>query len=137
MKIWYGYSSEHSSCMTIIAEFKSEDDMTRAEWAIINDRHGMEFKNNERKALFSDFADYFWEAGDYDVGRGKNNKLLISTDAYGYTNAVELLLSQGAEVKIAGEDYPIEETELNIPDLRECAERMYYWFDDMDDYPDE
>ena len=71
MKIWYGYSSEHSSCMTIIAEFKSEDDMTRAEWAIINDRHGMEFKNNERKALFSDFADCFWEAGDYVFFRPK------------------------------------------------------------------
>ena len=137
MKIWYGYSSEHSSCMTIIAEFKSEGDMMEAERAIINNRHEMKFRSSERKALFSDFADYFWEAGDYDVGRGKNNKLLISTDAYGYTNAVELLLSQGAEVKIAGEDYPIEETELNIPDLRECAERMYYWFDDMDDYPDE
>ena len=137
MKIWYGYSSEHSSCMTIIAEFKSEEDMMEAERAIINNRHEMKFRSSERKALFSDFADCFWEAGDYDVGRGKNNKLLISTDAYGYTNAVELLLSQGAEVKIAGEDYPIEETELNIPDLRECAERMYYWFDDMDDDPDE
>ena len=136
MKIWYGYSSEHSSCITIIAEFKSEEDMIKAERAIINNRREMKFRSSERKALFSDFADYFWEA-DYDVGRGKNNKLLISTDAYAYTNAVELLLSQGTEVKIAGEDYPIEETELNTPDLRECAERMYYWFDDMDDDPDE
>ena len=27
MKIWYGYSSEHSTGMTIIAEFKTAEEM--------------------------------------------------------------------------------------------------------------
>ncbi len=135
MKIWYGYSSEHSTCMTIIAEFKTAEDMMEAKQGIDN-RYTMKFRSKERKCLFSAFAKEFWE-DDYEANVAKNNKMIIFTDACLYPNVVELLLSQNAEVKMSGENYPIIETELNTPDLRECAEEMGFWFDDMDDYLDE
>ena len=136
MKIWYGYSSEHSTCMTIIAEFKKVEDMMEAEQGINNNRYDIDYNSTERKHLFSAFSKEFWE-DDYKAHIANNNKMIIFTDAFLYSNVVELLLSKNAEVKLAGQDYPIIETELDVPDLRECAEEMGFWFNDMDNYPDE
>ena len=137
MKIWYGYSSEHSTGMTIIAEFKTAEEMKAVKSVTehCNNDRKLKFRNTERKTLYTPFAMCFGE--DYWAYEAKNNKMIIDTDAFVYSTMIELLLSQNAEIKIAGENYPIEETELNTPDLRECAESIGYWFDDMDDAPDE
>ena len=135
MRIWYGYSSEHSTGMTIIATFKTAEAMAAVKEKIEHYDSKLKFSSPERMSLYTPFAKTFGEG--YSAYEGKNNKMIIDTDAFVYSTMIELLLSQNAEIKISGESYPLEETELNTPDLRECAEKAGFWFDDMDDYPDE
>lgn len=132
MKIWYGYSSEHSTGVTIVATFTDAERYKAALTKLKDHNVATEYPSKERESLYSIFAQDFWE--DDTVVPCKNNKILISTDAYIYTALIELLLAEGAdEIQLSDEDYPIEEKVLNTPDLREEAEKLGYWFDDMDD----
>ena len=131
MKIWYGYSSEHSTSMSIIASFKTEEETDAALRKLKEEKPQIAPINKERRSLYSAHASYF--GNECIAAKGKNNKLIISTDMFEYVVLVELLLSYRAEVKLYTEGCPWENILENTPDLREAAESLGYWFDDMYD----
>lgn len=132
MKIWYGYSSEHSTGMTIVASFKDAESFEEA-MKKLKDRNAItKYPSKERESLYSVFAKRFWD--DDTIVPCKDNKILISTDSYIYTALIELLLAEGAdEIKLADESCPIENNVLDTPDLRNEAAKLGYCLDDMGD----
>ena len=56
MKIWYGYSSEHSTGVTIIATFTDTERYEAALTKLKDHNADTEYPSKERESLYSIFA---------------------------------------------------------------------------------
>ena len=127
MKVWYCYSSEHSSRMKIIGRFKTEESarMFEADFnkmkQLVKDNYDTcftapdEFPRLILDELFKgtvkhaqtlsphDLLDFANDMSDYREG----NCFTISSDEYNWAGVIKMMIEAGSKIEIFSEhDYP-------------------------------
>lgn len=128
MKLWFGYSSEHSSNLVMIGRFKNVADATEAKEII--DQIAAQVRSDERAGLIQigESTDRFpedvrqllerakiytigpaeLEQFVYDVTIGvENTELVLRTDEIDVSAFLKVLIGKGARVELySAHDYP-------------------------------
>jgi len=128
MKLWFGYSSEHSSNLVMIGRFKEEGEAIKAKEIIeklmeqvrVDEQAGL-IKLGERADRYTDdmlnllqevkvhsIAPVELEQLAYDFSiKIKNNELVLTTDEIDVSAFLKILLDNGARVEVySAHNYP-------------------------------
>jgi hypothetical protein len=128
MKIWFGYTSEHSSNLVMIGRFKEEGEAIKAKEIIEKlmeqvrvDEQADLIKLGERADRYTDdmlnllqqvkvhsIAPAELEQFAYDFSiKVKNNELVLTTEEYDVSAFLKVLIDNGARVEVySAHDYP-------------------------------
>jgi len=128
MKLWFGYSSEHSSNLVMIGRFKEADKASKAkeiielltEQVIADERAGFikigegadrytdDMLNLLQKVKVHSIGPAELEQFAYDVTiKVKNNELVLTTEETDVSAFLKVLIDNGARVEVySAHDYP-------------------------------
>lgn len=129
MKIWYGYSSEHSMNLVMIGRFEDVGDAAKAkqviDWLtqqVLTDVEAGLIKIGEPTDRFTDgMLDLLTKANVHSIGpaeveqlaydvtvKVENNQVLVTTDEIDVSAFLKVLLGKGARVEVfSAHDYPV------------------------------
>jgi hypothetical protein len=128
MKLWFGYSSEHSSNLVMIGRFKDLGDAAEAKEIIeqlteqvradeqagllkigeLADRYTDDMLNLLQKVKVHSIGPAELEQFAYDVGiKVENKEVVLTTEEYDVSAFLKVLLDKGARVEVySAHDYP-------------------------------
>lgn len=128
MKLWFGYSSEHSSNLVMIGRFKTVSDATKVKEIIeqlteqvradeqagllkigeLTDRYTVDMLNLLQKVKVHSIGPAELEQFAYDVRvKVENNEVVLTTDEIDVSAFLKVLLDNGARVEVySAHDYP-------------------------------
>lgn len=135
MKIWNGYSSEHSMNLVLIGRFKRAQDAEEVEkdidklsaQASKDDSHSISFGEPEDQRFSDDMLSLLRSLklntlGPADLGqlvsehhlRREGNRITVTTDEAEVSAFVKLFIEAGAKVEVfSAHDYPSDSADAN------------------------
>ncbi|MET3999979.1 DUF6375 family protein [Marinobacterium sp. MBR-109] len=130
MKIWNGYSSEHSMNLVLIGKFKREQDAEKVEkdidklsaQSLKDDCESIPFASPEDQKFSDEMLSLLWSLNLHTLGPSElgqlvsdhrldraNNRITVTTDEADVSAFLKLFIEAGAKVEVfSAHDYPLD-----------------------------